>query len=134
MVQWRSWHTPGRDDGPGSRKRTAHVAERGFESEYDRYEEDYDRDRRRYRIEAAKGLQAVEGLETSPEFDAVSEGYVEGAFGADELRRQVAAYYELGDGDVADMGPAARYPADGSAAETTETAPCKRVRNRLQSV
>lgn len=61
---------------------------------YERYVEPYDREVRDRRVRIARGLQAVDGLETSPVFDDAAARYVDGEIGTDELRKIVDAYYD----------------------------------------
>ena len=70
----------------------------GVDQGYNRYSEAYDRATRYYRIESAKGLQAVDGLQTSAELDAQATRYVEGEIDENELARQIDAYYTIRDG------------------------------------
>ena len=53
---------------------------------YERYKEPYGCKVRDQRVRIARGLQAVDGLQTSEAFDAPAQRYVEGEIGATELR------------------------------------------------
>ncbi len=61
---------------------------------YERYVEPYSYEVRDRRVRIARGLQAVDGLETSPVFDDAAKRYVEGEIGTVELREIVDAYYD----------------------------------------
>lgn len=61
---------------------------------YERYVEAYSYDVRDRRVRIARGLQAVDGLETSVAFDEPAQRYVEGEIGSQELREIVDAYYD----------------------------------------
>ena len=61
---------------------------------YERYVEPYSYEVRDRRVRIARGLQAVDGLTTSPFFDEQAQRYVEGEIGTAELRELVDAYYD----------------------------------------
>ena len=61
---------------------------------YERYEEPYSYEVRDRRVRIARGLQAVDGLQTSAAFDEPAKRYVEGEIGTTELREIVDAYYD----------------------------------------
>lgn len=63
-------------------------------SGYERYVEPYSYETRDLRVRIARGLQAVDGLTTSPAFDDPASRYAEGELDAAELRRIVDAYYD----------------------------------------
>ena len=61
---------------------------------YERYEEPYSYEVRDRRVRIARGLQAVDGLQTSDAFEEPAKRYVEGEIGVSELREMVDAYYD----------------------------------------
>lgn len=69
---------------------------------YERYVEPYSYEVRDRRVRIARGLQAVDGLKTSPAFDAPAAHYVDGEINAAELREIVDAYYDQKAGRAVD--------------------------------
>ena len=61
---------------------------------YERYQEPYSYETRNHRVRAARGLQAVDGLTTSPVFDESAQRYIEGDISARQLRDLVDDYYD----------------------------------------
>ena len=69
---------------------------------YERYEEPYSYEVRDRRVRIARGLQAVDGLQTSAAFDEPAQRYVEGEIGTTELREIVDAHYDQKHGRAID--------------------------------